>query len=438
MKATNYCHIFPLESDKLKIDDSVLIFNAMTTALAVIETENFKKFNNFKKYGTPIDDYDLEHQLREGGFLLADNYDELAELRIRNSKGRYRNNALNITIAPTSDCNFRCTYCYEKNVIRSSYITNEVMEGLKRMVDDWIPHIKNFSVTWYGGEPLLCVNEIHSLSQYFIQECDSHNVEYSAGIVTNGYLLSRKTVEILNQAKVTFYQVTLDGSKENHNKRRPLANGDETYDVILNNLLELADILPNISIRVNVDKDNYQAADDIYDLIVKNGLQDKYETYLGRILNDTNDPHLELVCFNSAEFALSDLKYTKNHNDEKYMSKYPHLIGNYCGADSICSFVIDSDGMLYKCWNEVGQPKFAIGSILNNKFEGNLELQNNYLQFDPTNDVKCSNCNILPICMGGCPYQRINRSTSCSVYKTNLDNYITYIANNKLRDRELK
>lgn len=76
-------------------------------------------------------------------------------------------------------------------------------------------------------------------------------------------------------------------------------------------------------------------------------------------------------------------------------------------ADSVNSFVVDADGRLYKCWNEIGATEECVGSL--EKPEAMTERINNslrYLAYDPTRQSECTNCKYLPICMGGCPKVR--------------------------------
>lgn len=75
--------------------------------------------------------------------------------------------------------------------------------------------------------------------------------------------------------------------------------------------------------------------------------------------------------------------------------------GHYCGADTAHQFTVGPDGSEYKCWNHIGDKSKVIGNIL-------LNLPNpspclDWCNYDPTNDEQCRNCDILPICLGGCP-----------------------------------
>ena len=46
------------------------------------------------------------------------------------------------------------------------------------------------------------------------------------------------------------------------------------------------------------------------------------------------------------------------------------------------------------------------------------------MHYDATNDKICKVCKFLPICMGGCPDDRVNREKNCVVHKYTLNSYI--------------
>jgi uncharacterized protein len=92
---------------------------------------------------------------------------------------------------------------------------------------------------------------------------------------------------------------------------------------------------------------------------------------------------------------------------------YPRsLLAGACGAGNPRSHVVAPDGFLFKCWAEASRgPEWSVGSLFAVKRtpqqETNLRL---YQDWDPLTDPECSECRILPICMGGCPHLRLRHS----------------------------
>ena len=126
-------------------------------------------------------------------------------------------------------------------------------------------------MSWFGGEPLLGYKEIIELSTRLNAYAEENHIIYSSDMTTNGYLLSETFLDqLVNLAKVTNYQVTVDGSREGHEYQRVLRNGKGSYNKIIENLKNAAktNLRFNIVIRLNVSKDNYKY---IKDFLINDG-----------------------------------------------------------------------------------------------------------------------------------------------------------------------
>ena len=62
---------------------------------------------------------------------------------------------------------------------------------------------------------------------------------------------------------ITMVQVTIDGTKDVHNRRRKLKGGGETFDKIIKNIKYASEYL-RIAIRINLDKGNYSSVDKLF------------------------------------------------------------------------------------------------------------------------------------------------------------------------------
>ena len=84
------------------------------------------------------------------------------------------------------------------------------------------------------------------------------------------------------------------------------------------------------------------------------------------------------------------------------------------------SFVIDADGLMYKCWNDIGISERSVQRI--GEAGVNEKQLYRYMLFDPTEVEPCRSCKYLPICMGGCPCQRLqNGEVKCDMIRYSLD-----------------
>ena len=86
--------------------------------------------------------------------------------------------------------------------------------------------------------------------------------------------------------------------------------------------------------------------------------------------------------------------------------------------------LIGHEGRLYKCWDAIGNASECMGHIGQ---EGSLcDGAYKWLSWDVFKDEKCRDCNVLPLCMGGCARHVVvkdsilNHKDHCSHYKYNL------------------
>lgn len=419
MKSSKYNFFFEYDDDP----NIIVCYNARTNALAKINHNLYERYLQYIQGNMKIlDDKEIENFIY-GGFIISKDVDELEILRERMYLERYGNNQSNfaITIAPTLKCNFACPYCYEQGD-KPDKMTIELQDKILELLESQKDLIKSFSVTWYGGEPLLAFDVIENLSNKFIDICYKNNIEYTASIVTNGYLLNREICKkLINDFKVNTIQITIDGTAKTHDKTRVLHNKKGTFEQIINNLKNSMDLLEGIvTIRTNINKENYLDAYRLNNFLREEKLLEKVNHYFANV-RPVEDSYNNSLCFSEKEFDYINELYSETCKIEP---QYPQLKSTFCTADNVFSMVISSDGDIYKCWHDVGIKEKRIGNVLldNNYFDEIQYLNNRYMytMYDPTMDEKCKDCNILPICMGGCPEERLNANERCISFKYNL------------------
>ena len=159
-------------------DNCVYAYNSLSNSFAILSNEEYNYLQEFSKSLCDIPKA-LEEELSKGMFLIPIDFSEIDFIKDRSKRFREKQNSLSITIVPTLDCNFRCTYCYEKGQ-RSPYrIQDDVKTKIYEYVEKKINEIKNLNITWYGGEPLLEKTTIEELSDRFISLCKEKNVIYT-------------------------------------------------------------------------------------------------------------------------------------------------------------------------------------------------------------------------------------------------------------------
>lgn len=434
-KTSNYNFFFPfVNKNENENGEERVIYNSRTGSLAIIEEDKYDAFNQFVENDAPIEDEEFLADLKTGGYVVEEDTNELDLIRYNLLTARFSNSVLSLTIAPTSDCNFRCVYCYEKDKIRPVTMSEENQDLLIDFVKNNLSSAAKLAITWYGGEPLLALGIIEHLSEQFIKMCDEKNIEYDAQIITNGYLLTPSVLEKLLKFRVKHIQITLDGDAQDHDKRRPLAGGLPTFDKIIDNLCKIKDYDEvSIAIRINADKHNIDRIDNVVKVIREKGLEKIAHPYLAMVEN-ANGTYNDNSCFRKNEFSSFEYDFLIRNNLE-VLNHIPAQLKNYCGADYAGGFVINADGFIYKCWSEIGDKNKTIGD-LRNGLVANPTLMSHML-YDATADTECKECKFLPVCMGGCPYMRkVNPSIRCTRMKYCLESFMSVIPEILLRQIE--
>lgn len=365
----------------------------------------------------------LIRQLTKSGFIIPDELDELTYMESRYKQSRENRGHLSLTIAPTVNCNFRCVYCYQMHPNKK--MSQEVQDALVERVRQATEEKRNISVTWFGGEPLLALDIVEALSRRFMEITEEQKVSYSAWMITNGYLLSRKVAEKLKEIRINKVQVTLDGPKDVHDRRRFLEGGKPTFDTIMQNFKEVYDLL-DISLRINCDRTNSHRVLELLDTLESAGLKGRVNPYLAHVR-----PYTEIcadisdTCMKDDEFSLFETEiYLAMYKKGWGVSIMPQPRASVCIADKSNGSVVDPEGRIYRCWNDMTRPKEVVDHL---KLTPTEEMAKNKAKWDsltPFTLSGCRTCKMLPLCMGGCPFDALkNRNPihgDCTYWKYNL------------------
>lgn len=338
----------------------------------------------------------LKDGLVRGAFLVSDDYDEGEAIRKRHEKERNDVCGLNLTVAVTLSCNFRCLYCSQNRELR--HMSLRTAEHLLLFVSSMLPEETHLSVTWYGGEPLLNKPIVDHLSRNFKGICAKKRAGYSAMMITNGYRLNKSTADKLAEVGIRDFQITVDGDRTVHDKSRPLLGGQGTFDVILKNVCDILPSVGEVAIRINVLRSTTREAAEAYRRFLSIRKEHRnLRPYLARVFESDESCIAADDILSIGEFSALAEELNALVESEADCDIIPPPIQNVCGADRKDSFVVDPSGKLFKCWNSIGRGDECIGEVASYAPETSA-----WLQFDPTGDPECRSCKFLPICLGGC------------------------------------
>lgn len=281
-------------------DNNIIIYNSFSNALIVLDKEEF----NRQKEKLPKDG-----MLVENGIIVREKEEQNLLLKYRFSKYKFNNKVPTFYIVPTMDCNLSCFYCFEGENKKKEYITEETEKNIVNYIKSF--HSDQIYIIWFGGESTLNINPIVRI----YNELKKDNIEIGSSMITNGTLLTEANIKKLVGVNLDNIQITIDGTKEQHDKRRFYKNGKGTFDKIITNintLIRTTDI--KITIQVTTDKNNISAYSEICALMNRSFGKEVVAKRIGIginfVQNRTDDTQLAQCTFNNQtkiDFYLENL-----------------------------------------------------------------------------------------------------------------------------------
>ena len=407
---------------------SALVPGKKTVAIANLYKGTCAEYNPIELYLMSVldeiaEDHPIIDRLAKRGVIA--NFDERAALETMGRCACLGQRGVGLTICPTIGCNFDCPYCFENHRAgkMSPDVQDDVVALAERMME--AAGVKNLSITWFGGEPLLAPDVIESLSRRLIALVEERGGTYHAGIITNGYLLTPENARMLGECEVSSAQVTLDGMHEAHDATRHLAGGGPTFDRIVDNLR--APLPFRVQVRHNVHAGNRDQMDGleafVRELAAESGNDIRYypAPVSGSEVADERGRQVDLLCGGTdAEVGI-----------RQDASRFSSGRGHYCGAQSLWTLGIDDRGNLQKCWESVDKPQLSFGTahdwdprdpIASASNPDNLTRYLNTA--GPVPDDECRECVWLPLCAGGCPQKRLFEGRRCVPYRDDAEAYV--------------
>lgn len=259
--------------------------------------------------------------------------------------------SMNINIWLTKKCNLQCTYCYEG-------IAKETELMSKTICDKVISYVQEINepinIRFHGGEPLLEYSKL----QYLYERLKRNKNVKTFGLTTNGIMLDENKIDFLVEAMNDF-SISIDGTKEVHDKHRKDASGKGTYDKVCKVIPQILKKNPYARARMTITTDTipylYESVKNIVELGFK----------VIAMAVDVFDPGWNDETKTQYLIQVSKIKneYCKNSNlhigviERENIKRLASCGG---GKDSIH---ISTDGMFYPCSYAVGVKDFAIGNL---------------------------------------------------------------------------
>lgn len=317
-----------------------------------------------------------------------------------------------------ASCNLRCSYCYyleKESLYKEGFriITDATLEEyIRQHIEATTGDVVQFS--WHGGEPLLAgpdfFRKVVSIQVKYLPE----GMKVQNGIQTNGTLINE---EWCNFFKTNGFVIgiSIDGPEDLHNYLRKDSKGSTTFDIVLKaySLLLKHNIQNEILCVVNPMNVLYPLQ--TYGFFRSIGAS--YITFIPLV-----EEELKVDPEEYGAFLITIFNEWK-HNDigRIKVQIFEEALRSAFGQDhTLCIFkpkcggvpVIERNGDFYSCDHFVDKDHL-IGNIHENHLSEMLDSKEqhdfglNKMQSLPD---YCRKCEVLDMCNGGCPKNRITNT----------------------------
>lgn len=324
---------------------------------------------------------------------------------------------------PSYSCNFSCSYCYQENYFPvKSRLTKDIAAAFLEYVSEVFADRRKY-ITLFGGEPLLPGKGHKSLIKQIIE--GATGMKTDVAVVTNGYHIG-EYAGMFREARMREVQVTLDGTREVHDRRRSLKNGQGTFDRIVNGIdLLLENEIP-VNLRMVADRENIDNLPDLARFAIERGwtasplfstqigrnyelhdcrangdkLFSRVEIYAGLYRLIREHPHI--LEFHRPAFSVSGALYENG--------ELPAPLFDACTGTKT-EWAFDYTGNIYACTATVGKKGEELG-----RFYPDRVLNRDRIEEWGNRDIlsirECRECSLSLLCGGGCAAVAGNRSGS--------------------------
>ena len=354
--------------------------------------------------GESAEDCEIAGELAELGFLVADRAHDDRRLRSHLERvARGEPGVMSITLMPTLACNLACSYCFQKGSPAYNTMSRETeeqaLEFILRKVDAAGSRV--LRMEYFGGEPLARKDTVLRTAEILSRSMAARGGSFTWHIITNGISLDRPFVEAMNRFGEGGVKVTLDGDKETHDQARVYRSGKGTFDVIFDNLVAVAG-----HVRLDVGGNFLPGQEASYTRLVHR-LEDagilsklhavKFKPVQATAANDlgTCAGGCGTAKEESETLVRLDRLIRKKRPEVERSETLDAFVTGPCELHWDTSYIIDPDGLVYKCPAVAGRPEVAVGTVRDDSLKGAP-----LLELRPWE--QCGDCAYLPVCVGGC------------------------------------
>lgn len=317
-----------------------------------------------------------------------------------------------VMVNATQECNLACRYCfvdrgrfgYSEERIR--ILSPCLIRKLIATLPEKLPHVREFCIHFYGGEPLLNLPALRAAVEAAMGD---HRFVFA--ITTNGTICNEEALSILGKGRFNVI-LSIDGPPHIHDEVRRTSSGMPTHASVMCFLRELraqrgqwqyvrgsSVVRKGWSLREAREYLKTLPVDAIKAQAVR--LPPENELALDEKEHLEYFEHLREV----AAEVIECVQRGENPKDDRFNHRVLQLITGtrrkaFCGAGRRV-FGMAADGTVLPCVLLAGKEGMALGNIDDPDSKW-IENGNNWAdEHGPRSE--CKTCWALPLCGGGCP-----------------------------------
>ncbi len=460
-----------------KLDEkNTLLLNTITSAMDIVDNHTYGKIQQMIQSGDNItsdSDELLYKKLKSRGYIFENVKEEKEQIdklvsiskRIADTKIPYR-----FVICPTMGCNLRCTYCFESEEQheRFNLLSDSQLNVIFNYIQEcYVQYAKqhNFTqlsnkrkqpfISLFGGEPLLKCN-FHIVEKVLDF---AHQIKMPVAIVTNATTIDSDYCALLKTHKddIMAIQITMDGNKSVHDKRRIRADGSGTFESICNGVNTILDIGIKVNLRINVDAENINNLGELKQVFEKQGWLHNplFFPYASPV---KCYDHSKKSCNIMTESDMLDILIKNNWygTENSFLStllapvysittNFFTIPGDhikpwkqtYCEGTSGSQYCFTPDGNISTCLTCVGNPKYRIGTFDETGVKIDKHRLDMWTRRNCFETPKCRTCKFVFLCGGGCPVESLENNNDincpeCDDIKRTLEVFVEHSRNKLL------
>jgi uncharacterized protein len=421
--------------------DEVFLIHGYTGAMDIVDRSVFDLLkaatsdSQIEGLAGAMEWQDLAHLFKRGYLVhetAVQEHEYFKQIAAGIHEVKRRRAANTFWVIPSYQCNLRCYYCFQSHKLHAGLGPfSTVMD--KSRVEDMFTAFKCLGgahpvqgsrsaryVTLFGGEPLMPATR--SIVELIVRR--AINEGYKVGAVTNGVELA-EFIDLLGPESIRWIQITLDGPREEHDRRRQRASPGSNFDRVVRNISLAIEKGVTVSLRTNADAALIESLDTLEALAVRHGWTASQRFYwhaapmeahmsTGNGLN-RQSTFPEVLYDNVTSRKLCTIR--PPYRDDVIAQLDSLMAGpinrfartSSCGAHTGMWF-FDPLGDIYACAEHAGRREYAVGRFDNRGPtipEANMSAW--YGRHVGTVDA-CSQCGYALFCGGGCANAALQES----------------------------